>query len=294
MESVGSQLRQARSRLGLTLEQVSARTRICTKNLEALENDDLSHISSPFFYRSFVRQFAEQLNLDYASMAPAVQDAVSAIPEPLIPGQALPGQAEQSHPKVPALPLGRPRSMRWLSPLLSLSVMLVGFSGFYALWQNTRSNSRHSVASRIGALLPNALSPHTQTAAPKAPPQTVSPAAPAPLESNAQPVQPTPAEAPFRVELSALERTWLSIVADGRPTFSGILQAAETKILEGHDNARIRTGNAGGISMVFNGKPIGILGRRGQVRTVVFTKDNYEVLQPPPHLALTRFNLNAE
>ena len=93
----------------------------------------------------------------------------------------------------------------------------------------------------------------------------------------------------FRVELSAIERTWISIVQDGKQTFNGILDPEQTKVLEGHDTARIRTGNAGGISCVFNGKSIGPVGPRGQVRTVVFTKDNYEVLDATTPIALAQF-----
>jgi hypothetical protein len=76
---------------------------------------------------------------------------------------------------------------------------------------------------------------------------------------------------------------------DGKQTFSGVLDPEQTKVLEGHEMARIRTGNAGGISCVFNGRSIGPLGPRGQVRTVVFTKSNYEVLDAPTHIALTHY-----
>src|SRR6185437_7779489 len=106
--------------------------------------------------------------------------------------------------------------------------------------------------------------------------------------------QPDEAHAGFTLELSATERAWLSIIADGKPSFRGILEKAETKILEGHRTARIRTGNAGGVEVVFNGKPLGVLGRRGQIRTVLFTKNNYEVLQGPSRVSLVEFNQSAE
>jgi len=98
--------------------------------------------------------------------------------------------------------------------------------------------------------------------------------------------------------LSAIERTWLSIVADGQETFTGVLETAETKVLEGHETARIRTGNAGGLNVVFNGRAIGSLGPRGQVRTVVFTRTGYETFEPTAapaaHLTLVPFIPNGE
>jgi hypothetical protein len=102
------------------------------------------------------------------------------------------------------------------------------------------------------------------------------------------------AQAGFTLQLSAIEPAWLSIIADGKPSFKGILEKAETKILEGHRTARIRTGNAGGVEVVFNGKPLGALGPRGQIRTVLFTKDNYEVLHRPAHVSLVEFTQTAE
>ena len=95
----------------------------------------------------------------------------------------------------------------------------------------------------------------------------------------------------FRIEVSAIERTWLSIVSDGRRVYSGILQADESRTLEGHESARIKTGNAGGVDVIFNGKEIGTLGPRGGVRTVVFTKDDYQIVEPPEHVLLDGFTL---
>jgi hypothetical protein len=114
----------------------------------------------------------------------------------------------------------------------------------------------------------------------------------------APPVQPPAAvaisPAGFRVEVAAVERTWLSITADEKEIYSGVLEPAETRVLEGHDTGRIRTGNAGGVNVLFNGKTIGALGRRGEVRTVVFTKDNYQIVGPPAHIALIGFSPSGE
>lgn len=87
----------------------------------------------------------------------------------------------------------------------------------------------------------------------------------------------------FRIEVSAIERTWLSIVSDGKKIYSGVLQADESKVLDCRESALLRTGNAGGVDVIFNGREIGTLGPKGSIRTVVFTKDNYEIEQPAEH-----------
>ena len=82
------------------------------------------------------------------------------------------------------------------------------------------------------------------------------------------------------LRIAAVEKSWLSIEADGKSVYNGLLQPEDTKVFEGHDTARIRTGNAGGLTVTFNGKEIGRLGERGQVRTVLSTRNQYEILQP--------------
>ncbi|HZS53011.1 MAG TPA: RodZ domain-containing protein [Bryobacteraceae bacterium] len=279
MESVGQKLREARSRLGLTLEQVSADTRISLKNLRAIEADDLSCISSPFFYRSFVRQFAGKVEIDYTNIADEVQQTANTLPQPLMPGQ---GDTGTIH--VSALKVRRPRNLRWLRSVMSFCVVVTACSAMYALWQNSHADW-HSLVANLTAHI------NSQRKNNVAVVKATEPLAP--LETKQSAVAPPPTS-DFYVQLSAIERTWLSIVADGKETFSGVLDASETKILEGHESARIRTGNAGGLNVTFNGKDIGTLGPRGTVRTVVFTKNNYEVLPSAPSVALTAFIQSAE
>lgn len=82
------------------------------------------------------------------------------------------------------------------------------------------------------------------------------------------------------MSLSATERVWLSISSGGKEIFSGILQPGETKTLSGLEAARMKVGNAGGIEIQWNGKPVGPLGASGEVRTVVLTPDNTQILEP--------------
>ena len=84
------------------------------------------------------------------------------------------------------------------------------------------------------------------------------------------------------LNLAATEKTWLSITSEGKRVFSGFLEPSQTKILTGLDAARMTVGNAGGINVLLNGKPIGPIGKSGQVRVVLFTPDNFEVLPLDP------------
>ena len=346
MQSVGTRLREARIKKGYTLEEINARTRISLKNLNAIESDDLSKISSPFTYRSFVKQIADLVGVDHATVAADAQAASSTMPEPLVPGQeeevyVRPHQFQQQ-PK--------PKSnLNWLR-MASIAGVAAGMVSVYLIWRNGGvgagkvSASPLPASSRVVApaepapeaiqpsQLQTALPPATATpiqtapktepqqqvppesAAPPPPPGTeqllppnqvpahsepavqnlaASPATPVtqPVAQQAGSVSPDNEGAAIHIELSAIQPTWLSISADGKTTYSGTLAAMKTMTFDGKSSAEIRTANAGGVNIIFNGRALGPLGRRGQSRTFVFTKSGYEVVRgassSQPHVVPT-------
>ena len=299
MQSVGTRLREARIKKGYTLEDINARTRISLKNLNAIESDDLSKISSPFTYRSFVKQISDVIGLDHTTLAADVTSASSTMPEPLVPGQeeeiyVRPHQFQQPKPK---------RNLTWVYRTASIAA-LAGTVSAYLIWRNGGLQAARLPSSILPAssrvLSPDSAQPQTSVSPdqpsmeprltpvstkieqpadqPPPPPgteQLLPPRSSAPAAS----VPPRPDGAAIHIELSAIEPTWLSIAADGKTTYSGILAAMETKVFDGKTTAQIRTGNAGGVNIIFNGRALGPLGRRGQSRTLVFTKTGYEVVQ---------------
>ena len=62
--SLGDQLRAARERRGVTLDDVSDTTRIRTSYLEALERHHWEALPADVFTRGYVRTYAEYLGLD--------------------------------------------------------------------------------------------------------------------------------------------------------------------------------------------------------------------------------------
>jgi transcriptional regulator with XRE-family HTH domain len=265
MQSVGQFIRSARLQAGLSLEDINARTRISIRNLQAIEQDDASAMPSAFFYRSFVTQFGAALAIESSTLSPLIESVLAQIPEPLVPGQDIRltrGALIRSS--------SRPRSYKWVYSLGSLVVALVCCSGFYAFWQNVKGNSNRSVAKADSKVWGGSSVSPTKAYS----------AAAGSIQELAN---------GYRVDLSALEPTWLSVTADGRQEFDGMLEPEQKKSFEGRERGRIRTGNAGAISVIFNGKPIGVVGPRGQVRDVVFTRRNYRIVQPPASAGLASF-----
>jgi transcriptional regulator with XRE-family HTH domain len=162
-----------------------------------------------------------------------------------------------------------PQGRIGLSVAALVAVLLV-CSGFYAWWNRTPQHSADRAVS--GASGPAGIIPVKAS--------TASAGA-----ANTPAINVTTTTGPdgvnrVVVNLSATEKTWLSITCDGKRIFSGVLEPSQTKTLFGSDVATMKVGNAGGIEVLWNGKSIGPIGPRGQVREVLFTPDNFEIKQP--------------
>jgi cytoskeleton protein RodZ len=238
MVSVGRILRAERERQGLPLSAVSSRTKIRTTILEAIERDDIANIPSAFLYRSFVRQVASLLAVDFTQIADLVGSVEERFPTVLVPGE------DRRPTRLRPIEPPREQASTWIPPVFTLIAVLAICSGLYAYLQ------------RI----------HFPGAAPVVEPPKLG-------------IKPAVSQ-PILLRIAAVETTWLSMDSDGHHVFTGLLKPADTKELEGTDSARLRTGNAGGLTVTFNGRELGRLGQRGQVRTVLFTRDEYEILQP--------------
>jgi cytoskeleton protein RodZ len=72
------------------------------------------------------------------------------------------------------------------------------------------------------------------------------------------------------------------VKVDGKVSFSGTLEANATRVVDGEHEVTVRLGNAGGASISLNGKPVGEVGPKGQVRTVQFTSGGFQIVSAKP------------
>jgi hypothetical protein len=99
----------------------------------------------------------------------------------------------------------------------------------------------------------------------------IPPPAPEPFPPNA----PRPAR---RVQIKALSTTWVAVTADGKDILARLLTEGDTKQIDFSKVAHVRVGAAGGVEIHFNGKPLGSLGRPGQLRLIEFTPEEFRFL----------------
>jgi cytoskeletal protein RodZ len=276
MTSVGSILRREREAQGRATADLAQDLCITQAYLRAIETDDLASLPGVFFYKSFARQYAVLLGLDPDELRPGMKEVADRF-EPA-PAEAVSTKAIRvPDPILEAANKLDLSGRAIVLPLLGLIVAIAACSGVYALWNRQPAPVMLSTAAPAPVMVSSA---QPAAEAVMEPVQTISVGE----ESGAQldVTSTTGADGIRRVvlNLSAKEETWLSITSAGKKIFSGTLEPSETKTLESPDAARMMVGNAGGLEIFWNGKPIGPIGESGQVRVVLFTPDGFEILPP--------------
>ena len=62
--TIGQKLKSAREAKGVSVSEAAASTKILSKFIEAMEDDNFEKLSAPVYIKSFVRLYAKYLNLD--------------------------------------------------------------------------------------------------------------------------------------------------------------------------------------------------------------------------------------
>lgn len=89
---VGAVLRAARESLGLTVQEISDRTKFSVRQVEALEQDDAAHLLQGTFLRGFIRSYARVVHLEPEMLLDGIEiqpEHHSDVPEIQAEGDAL-------------------------------------------------------------------------------------------------------------------------------------------------------------------------------------------------------------
>jgi hypothetical protein len=106
--------------------------------------------------------------------------------------------------------------------------------------------------------------------------QAAYPVAQTPVPAADKPETPTPAPPKATtINVKALEPSWVAVYVDDKQTLGKVLDTDQTTAIDSAGKIRVRVGNAGGVEITANGKPVGRLGAKGQVRTIEFTSAGF-------------------
>jgi cytoskeletal protein RodZ len=231
--SFGYYLQSIRLEKNITLETVAEETRIAMSNLTAIEREDVESLPDPVFVKGFLRSYAQAIGAD-GDEAVRLYDARLKMKSRLEDAQGY-----------------SPRSS--VAPWRNLILSLIAVAGLITLSLYGISYfQQHELLDE---------SAETSSAV-----QT-------PAESHSDDRKPsdtktgTPPETSSKLvlQIRALEDTWMKIIIDNQEPKEYNLRSGDQLEEEAANGYNLLIGNAAGLELKLNGKPLKISGKEGEI-----------------------------
>ena len=274
---------------GISLEEISASTKIGTRSLRAIEQEDFEKLPGGIFNKGFVRAYSHFLGLDEEQTVADFEEAWTAFEAARGPVLQLP--SEEKIEKESA------RSV-WLLVIALIVLGAIAAGGY--LFQRSRlqrltlspapaqtsqthsdTPSKSSVPAAADNPAPSADTkttnePAAGTDIAKASSSTVLASPPSSVAQQSEsasnaPARRSPATAPIHLQVFAREDSWLSVSVDGKNLGQGILGAQKSRSIRAQKEVRLKVGNLAGVQVSFNGEPVDVDGQAQEVKELIFT-----------------------
>ncbi|GAA1981301.1 helix-turn-helix domain-containing protein [Kitasatospora viridis] len=244
--SIGRTLAQARQAAGLTVDEVSAATRVRVPIVHAVEEDDFSRCGGAFYARGHLRALARAVGADGEALV-ARYDAIHGTdPVELSPVAALDAKRMKAD-------RGRPNWTGAMLVAIVAVIVLIGYNLF-------AGKSGGTVTGSASAPLPSTASSAPASVQPPAPAPSVAPIAAAPADK-------------VTVKLVADGGTsWVSAMdGTGKSLFQNNLDSGADQTFTDPKQIKLVIGNAAAVHLYVNGKDLGPAGKDGQVVHLTYT-----------------------
>ena len=270
METFGARLKREREQRKITLDEIALSTKIGTRFLTALEEEQFDQLPGGIFNKGFVKAYARHLGINEDQ---AVADYVAAS------HTTLPETSPEESPELAVMASRVPRTdaspttgLPW--GLFAIALLIVAFGlaiwGFYSRDKSAKPDPAvpATIEARSSTPRPESIAqalPESGSASAVSPTQTTvheTPASPSP-DAVSNP-------GAFLVQIKAREDSWVAISADGREIMQDTLSASEQKSIGAREEIVIKTGNAGALDISFNGRKLPSQGAFNQVKTLTF------------------------
>jgi transcriptional regulator with XRE-family HTH domain len=259
LQTVGSQLREARESLGIQLDDAARVTRIGKNYLIAIEGDMFDKLPSAAYVKGFLRVYAAFLGL-------SGDEIVALYDKSLTSHQAQPSNEIANDGQRPGHKAAVPRTFGWLIPLCLLSLIAVIS---YLIADKGEKTQKAPIAAGVKPLvatLPMPVLPVRSSGA-----QRGDTSASPPDNRNSGEVvfggvMPTSG---IILRLKVNQDCWLHITIDETVSQQYELKAGDLIEWKGERVFALDMGNAGGVEAELNGKPLKPFGGEGKTAHVV-------------------------
>jgi cytoskeletal protein RodZ len=270
-ETLGSYLKNQRESKKISIREVAKNTRVREHILKAIEEDQY-HLLPPITYvKGFLFAYAKYLRLDPNEVLLRYERVLKG--ESVTPPPTEPRKPKEKIP--PTQPQKPKQKILWNTKQTWVvgGVIVASLIVFYFFFPYSSKPPAEPVPEKpiIEEKHPIAPSPPVPVTTP-VPPLTPSP----PVTATTS----VPEKKPFSLQLKAVEETWVSLQVDDQPEKEMTFKPGEGISVQASNRIRMILGNAGGLDLVFNGKPLEKFGKAGEVLTLIFTSQGVEVKHP--------------
>jgi len=266
-------LKSIREARGISLHDIFRVSRVSVINLEAIEKGDYHLLPTPFIAKSFIKTYAKAVGVDADTIIRQYDTFIKT-------RDNIPVEEKTEEP---AYDKRKQTKMIGLSLLAAAVVCIIVYLvySFYPMlneWGSMRSVETSTPAAENNApATPQLPAVEAQNAPPgQAPSQplpspsasTPLPAVPAPLTASVPATAPAPPAVAMGAHQLVIEATgfsWIKIVEDRKPPVEILMKPGEKIERTASQSFELDIGNAGGTNIVYQGKPLGVLGKPGQV-----------------------------
>jgi cytoskeleton protein RodZ len=247
-ESLGAHLRSLREAKGSSLEDMARSTRVGIRHLEALEEERLADLPSPVFVRGFLRAYCGFLR-ESPETALARYQRLLGERAATVEVRASPGR----------------RSTRLNNTMVVGLVLLVVLGLGLVTVNLIVKKSGGTFVAAAKSEPPVADPPIAAAVPPRAAGSPVAGLTPATSAPQASAISEKPVPSAQRLVVKAVEETWIRVQTDEGKVAEELLPPGASREWAAERRFLLTIGNAGGVELTLNGKPLPPLGAKGAV-----------------------------
>ena len=285
-EETGPDLKAVREEKGLTLKEISHRTRISVSVLDAIEKKEFQKLPEPVYSKAFIKSYAQTLDIESEKLLSLYNGYL----EELEASKETNIVEEKSLWSGPLYKI-----FAWVGVALFVSlVIFIIFSGNHKETLETAEAPSVEVTPPNESIEAMGAKPQTQEISsqitkenadtqttdegkpdtPKTEDTEVALQTEDSEQTTTQQAEPAIEDKPYTLDIEATELSWLEIIEDYNPPYEVLLRPGEKLTRKAREKFIVFIGNAGGVNVKFQGKSIGPLGEHGKVIRLILPGHN--------------------
>lgn len=278
MSSIGGILKEARDKRSISLEEVHSRIKIHPRMLQLLEEDKFEKLPSPVFVKSFLRTYAEFLEMNPEDIVRAYDRGDRKDPAQVL---YIKPAAERDKKTL----FNFDKSILVLPAILLIVVAAIAtiFFTYRAAATHLKDKKAASSASKGSKASRSELSSKSKSAKTEV---SVTDEGKAPdnafnsddwLRHTQQENFPKIGKKdPLKLKIKAVDNVWLRVTCDGKALFQSILKRGVTEAWTTSDHFEIWTGNASNMELSLNNYDLGSPGK-GVTKKMLISREGVRI-----------------